>query len=302
MRTCVQSFSVARLAFALFAFLLAASFGWAADGIVDTIEKSFSVSARARLIVHNVDGQTRVTASAPSRIQVKAVKEVRGASDSEEARAAAARVEVRIEQVGDRVEVEARHPKDVSFLRRRPQVLVHFEVTAPVAADLEIHAVDGEVNAEGFEGHIDLSTVDGQLIAHKCSGQIKARAVDGNLTVDGSKGEIDAQTVDGALTLEGVWEAIDARATDGSINIRALPGSKMRSEWSIRSTDGGIQLRLPEGFAADLDASSSDGDISSNHPITVTGTTSKQRLSGKLNGGGYLLRIHSSDGSIHILR
>jgi hypothetical protein len=76
----------------------------------------------------------------------------------------------------------------------------------------------------------------------------------------------------------------------------------MARDWSIRTTDGSIRLQLPEGFSADLDAASGDGRISNDHPVTVIGSTSEHKLSGKMNGGGNTLHLRSSDGAIRILK
>jgi subtilisin-like proprotein convertase family protein len=74
----------------------------------------------------------------------------------------------------------------------------------------------------------------------------------------------------------------------------------MERDWSIRSGDGNVRLILPEGFAAILDASASDGRIDSEQPITLEGSSSKNRLIGRLSNGGYRLRIQTGDGNINI--
>lgn len=76
----------------------------------------------------------------------------------------------------------------------------------------------------------------------------------------------------------------------------------MEKDWSVRSGDGDVRVRLPEGFAATLEASSNDGRIDSEQPITMEGSSSKNRLTGKINNGGYRLRIQTGDGNISIRR
>ncbi len=74
----------------------------------------------------------------------------------------------------------------------------------------------------------------------------------------------------------------------------------MESDWSIRSGDGNVRLLLPEGFAATLDLGTGDGNIDSEQPVTTEGSSSKKHMLGKLNGGGYRLRIQTGDGDINI--
>jgi hypothetical protein len=49
-----------------------------------------------------------------------------------------------------------------------------------------------------------------------------------------------------------------------------------------------------------IDASTGDGHVSSDIPITMDGIMSKSSVRGKMNGGGSTLTIHTGDGSIHL--
>jgi DUF4097 and DUF4098 domain-containing protein YvlB len=234
---------------------------------------------------------------------VIAVKEVVKATSPEEARREAARVEVRIEQAGSRIEIEAKYPKITGSWDRWPQVLVHFEVSAPAESDLDVHNSDGALAVDGFSGRLDLSTSDGNLTANKCSGRINAHVSDGELRIEAFQGELEARTSDGPMSLEGTFKALDIRSSDGRLDLDVRQGSAMERAWSISSSDGNIQMRLPEGFDADLDVSTSDGGIRVDHPVTMTGSKiSDHHLVGRLNKGGLPLRIHSSDGSVTILK
>ena len=67
-------------------------------------------------------------------------------------------------------------------------------------------------------------------------------------------------------------------------------------------TDGSIRLQLPDGFGADLDVKASDGDIETDHPLTLDGKLAEHQLHGKLYGGGHLLRIRTTDGSVELIK
>ena len=95
---------------------------------------------------------------------------------------------------------------------------------------------------------------------------------------------------------------IDVKSTDGDVTIRLERDSAMEEDWSIRTTDGSIRLAIPEGFGANLDVRASNGDIEMEHPVTVQGKLSRNRFQGQLSGGGHLMQVRSSDGSIQILK
>jgi len=282
-------------------FLLTSGSVAFAGEIVDTIERSFTVSGRFTISLRNGDGRTRISADSQSQIRVKAIKEVHRAGSREEAQRIAEQVQVRIEQSGNQVEIEARYPRHIGgFFGNEPEVLVHFEVTAPKSSDIDARSSDGSLDVYGFDGRIDLITGDGDLTADNCSGRIAAQTGDGSLRIESSRGEVSAHSGDGKITLDGVFQGLEAKSGDGRIDVTARAGSRMEKDWSIRSGDGNVRLILPEGFAATLDASTSDGRIDSEQPITMEGSSSKNRLTGKLNNGGYRLRIQTGDGNINI--
>lgn len=282
-------------------FLLASGSIAFAGEVVDTIERSFTVSGRPTLFLRNGDGRTRVVSDSQSQVRVKAIKEVRRAGSREEAQRVAEQVQVRIEQIGSRIEIEARYPRHIGNLfGTEPEVLVHFEVTAPKSSDIDARSSDGSLDVYGFDGRIDVTTGDGNLTADNCSGRITAQTGDGSLQIESSRGEVSAHSGDGKIILDGVFQGLEAKSGDGRIEITARAGSRMDRDWSIRSGDGNVRLILPEGFAATLDASTSDGRIDSEHSVTMEGSSSKNRLTGKLNNGGYRLRIQTGDGNISI--
>lgn len=281
-------------------FLLASSACLAGE-VVDRIERTFPARERPLLYVRNSDGRTTLKATTAPEVHVVAVKEVLRASSADEARRQAARVEIRIEQVGSRIEAEARYPRMSGFWDRDTQVLVHFEISGPTASDLDAHNSDGALEADGFNGRIDLSTSDGRLIATNCSGVINAHVSDGEIRIADAQGELQARSSDGRMTIDGTFRALEVKSSDGNVNVTVRPGSTMERPWSINTSDGSIQLNLPDGFAADLDVSTSDGSICLDHPVTLTGgSMSEHHLLGKLNKGGQSLRIHASDGSVNI--
>ncbi len=271
--------------------------------VVDRVERTFSVKERPLLFIRNSDGKTILRTASGSEVRVVVVKEVQKAANTEEARSAAAKVEVRIVQSGNRIEMEAKYPKFSASWNDRPQVLVHFDVTAPVGSDIDAHNSDGPLEVTGFNGQLDLSTSDGKLTALDCSGRVRAHVSDGEMRIEGLTGELEARTSDGSMTLDGSFKALDVKSSDGKVDITVRPGSVMERAWSLSSSDGSIRMHLPDGFKADLDINTSDGDIRVDQPVTLAGTQkSEHRLSGKLNSGGFPLHIHTSDGSVAILK
>ena len=123
---------------------------------------------------------------------------------------------------------------------------------------------------------------------------------DGHIQVRNFTGGLHAHTGDGHMTIDGVLTDVDLRTGDGHIDLTVRPGSKMSNGWLIHTSDGRVEARLPQDFAAELYAHTGDGRIQLDMPVTVNGSIERSRIRGKLNGGGPLLEITTGDGSIRI--
>jgi hypothetical protein len=279
--------------------LLGIPYAGAALQDVETIEKSFTTTGVPEIYVRNVDGRTRLTAHSGSDVQVRAIKQVKRADSRAEAEEVARQVTVHIAQVGDRIEVETKYPKNFSW-GRGPQVFVHIEISAPERSNADVKSVDGDLTVSGIEGELQLKTVDGDLAVTDCSGDIHTNSVDGDAELIGVTGNIEARTVDGDLDIEGILRGVRAKSTDGDVAIRVRSASVMDGDWSVTTSDGSIRLEIPEGFGANLDVRVDDGSIESDHPLTLEGKISNNRFQGELYGGGHQLHIRTSDGSVEL--
>ncbi len=75
----------------------------------------------------------------------------------------------------------------------------------------------------------------------------------------------------------------------------------MSSEWDISTGDGRVEIELPNGFNAEVDAHTGDGSIDvSGLTVTATGEMRRDTVRGKIGGGGATLRVRSGDGAIRL--
>ncbi|MFN7992133.1 MAG: DUF4097 family beta strand repeat-containing protein [Bryobacteraceae bacterium] len=190
-------------------------------------------------------------------------------------------VRVSEQQSGDRVQLEVKVP-NLHFNLGNRWVKIELQVPAKTAAD--IHTGDGNIRAEGLRGKTKLVTHDGNIDGEDFDGSLQAESGDGN------------------IRLGGRFDVLQIRTGDGNIDAAVRAGSRMSGPWNVHSGDGRVSLRLPEGFAADVDAHTGDGHINMNLPLSTTGGSHENSVSGKLNGGGQLLTVHTGDGSIHLDR
>ena len=269
--------------------LLAAGL-FAAPVHADDYAKSFTVSNRASVRVDTNDGSVRVTTGDTQQVEFRV--EYHGYVLNES-------LQIESNQQGDRVELTARIPNKWHFAIGTSRTL-RIEVRMPKNADLQVGTGDGSIKANDLSGTIDLRSGDGSITVSSLKGAVRLHTGDGTIEGSNLDGKCDASSGDGRIRLTGRFDVLSARSGDGSVGVEALHGSKLDSTWSITSGDGSIDVALPGDLPVNVDASTGDGRISSDIPITMEGIISKSRVRGKMNGGGSTLTIHTGDGSIHL--
>jgi DUF4097 and DUF4098 domain-containing protein YvlB len=252
--------------------------------------KSFMISNRAIVHIDTNDGSVSVTSG--DNKQVEFHVDYRGYELDKT-------LHIESRQQGDEVELTARVLNKFRFFLG-PSRGLHIEVRMPKDGDLQVQTGDGSIKASDLSGNIDLHTGDGSLNVSSLSGVLRLRTGDGAIEGTSLDGKCEAVSGDGHIRLVGRFDVLRAKSGDGRIEVDALRGSRVDSSWNISSGDGSVEVALPTDLATEIDASTGDGHISSEIPITIEGTISKSRVHGKMNGGGATLSIHTGDGSIRL--
>jgi hypothetical protein len=119
------------------------------------------------------------------------------------------------------------------------------------------------------------------------------------------QGTVAVTTGDGSVEISGRFAGLKARTGDGPIGIDAQPGSLMRSSWTITTGDGGVMLRLPKEFDADVQARTGDGSIMTSGITVLTPARHdgepRRNLVGRIGNGGEQLTVRTGDGSITLV-
>jgi putative adhesin len=181
---------------------------------------------------------------------------------------------------------------------------MHVDVETPANLTLDARSADGNLTATDLHGDLTIHTSDGGQELTGVSGNLKLHSSDGHLRVRNASGTLEARSSDGNQDIAGAFTSLQLHSSDGSITLELAEGSKLSADSRIESSDGSVTLRLPKSFPAELAVSTSDGSIQSTLPLVVEGYNSKgnsgHNIRGKFNGGGSLLTIHTSDGSVHL--
>ena len=253
--------------------------------------KSYTVAGRAHVRVDTNDGAVRISTGDTKQVELRVIYEGYKLDKN---------LTIVSRQEGDQVEVSARAHGGIGFSWGINHRTLRVEVHMPREADLNVETGDGSVEAQAITGSLDIHTGDGHIRVDGAHGDIRLRTGDGSIEGRDLDGKVDADTGDGHVTLEGRFDALNIKTGDGSVTARVGAGSKLATGWKIHTGDGSVDVSLPGDLQANIDASTNDGRISLGIPVTVEGTFSNSRISGKMNGGGQQLLIHTGDGSIHL--
>ncbi len=240
----------------------------------DEWNKTFPVTGKPTVVLEVDDGRIRVNTGTSPQVTANV--------STASWRIASGEVQVDSRQDGNRIELTVHVPHEARFTIGARWV--HVQLTVPQESDLNLHTKDGSIVADGVKGTQRLRTGDGSI------------------EVDRLDGSANLDTRDGRIRVDGRFDLLEARTGDGSIEADIRPGSKMTSGWLLRTGDGHITLRLPQDFAADLDASTGDGRVHVDLPVTMSGSMRENSTRGKMSGGGQPLEVRTGDGTIRIQR
>jgi hypothetical protein len=135
---------------------------------------------------------------------------------------------------------------------------------------------------------------------HRVNGNLTIENSNGPVSASGVKGDASAKTSFGAVSLEDVGGSITVDNQNGAVTVsggRSLQGCK---NVSLKTSFAPMQVRLPGDAGYELNARTSFGHITSELPVTATGTIGGDSLNGKIGNGGCTLSLTNSNGNIEI--
>ena len=281
-----------------------------------TVEKTFAVQPGGELKVETQGGDIRVQTSPDPAVKVVAKQQIRASSDAE-ADELLKKLTLTIEQQADGVSASARYEKTSGFhFGSWPPVQVDFIVTVPVNYHVTLKTSGGDVTVGDLMGRVHARTSGGDVTLGKIAGDIDAGTSGGNVRLtEGSAtvklgtsggdirvgravGPTDLDTSGGDIDIKSVENTLHASTSGGDVS--AGIGGALKGDCRLGTSGGRVRVTVDKGVAFNLDAATSGGDVDATG-LTITiekGGSGRSRLSGKVNGGGPLLKLRSSGGDI----
>lgn len=270
---------------------------------------SYDFKPGSRLLVDNYNGAVEITAWEQPKIEIDGA---RFASTRERLQ----QVKVDISRGADSVSIRTVPP-----LERSGNTGARYTIRLPKQAVLElIKSSNGSLRVTGTEGNATLRTTNGSVRVASITGTVSASSSNGAIEFVDLNGPATARTTNGRIRMEEIQGPMEASTTNGGI-VASMTRSTDERKMRFSTSNGSIELRLPAPLRNDVRASTSNGSIEIKLPASasfqvaartsgssirtdfpIEGEVTKKRIEGKVGGGGPLLDLSTSNGSISLER
>lgn len=142
---------------------------------------------------------------------------------------------------------------------------VSWEVMVPRDTDLDLETHNGGIDIEGVDGRISF------------------RALNGGVSLIDVAGDVEGRTTNGGLDVELSGTRWDGAGLD------------------VQTTNGGVTVRVPTNYSAQLETGTVNGGIELDFPVTVQGRLGR-RLDVTLGEGGPTVRAVTTNGGVKLER
>lgn len=264
---------------------------WSERAESDEIQ-TFPHASGGLIRLHNANGRTRVVGEDRDDIEVRARKTAR-AESSEAARRQLGQIRIVGEEVDGCLELEVLIPH--KWNRRGYAAL---EVAVPRSARVEVSAPNGKVAIEGIQGGAIVRSSNGSTCVRDVEGDIDINTSNARVQCSCCSGHLIARSSNGKIELDHHKGSVDATTSNGSIRVAVDEVGKLGVQ--LATSNGRIVLGLPEDVHAELDLWVDNGIIRNDRALDSAARETRGRVLGRIGGGGALVKLRTSNGSIAV--
>ncbi|MYG00287.1 DUF4097 domain-containing protein [Candidatus Poribacteria bacterium] len=263
---------------------------------LNRIEKAFDINAGGRLTIDTDIGNIDVQSADHDIAQVIVTKESKNELDISQD--ALDDFKVTFNKEGSNLTIKGEFENGRNYWRRQQNDLkIRFQVTVPKKYNVDLNTPSGDLSIEGVTGKVQAQSSAGDITGKNIFGTVNTQTSAGDLRLEKVKGIIFGRSSDGDITLANCQGKVDVKTSEGDIH--AETSTQPKHDWNLKSSDGDIVFTLISNLAAEIDAQTKAGSISTDFHVQGTEIQNK-RLHGTVNGGGKLLKLRTSVGDIRL--
>ncbi len=172
-----------------------------------------------------------------------------------------------------------------------------------ITGNSRVKTSNGSIRVWGVDGSLEATTSNASIEVGQFTGAADLRTSNGRIKADGVRGGFDARTsnasIDASVAELEPGRPLTLESSNGSISLTL--DTWKSNDIKARTSNASVNVRLPDKGAADLYLNTSNGNISTDFEIT-TSQFSKNRIVGKLGGGGPRLDLSTSNGNVRLMK
>lgn len=131
---------------------------------------------------------------------------------------------------------------------------------------------------------------------------LKLTAHNGGIGISGVEGNLEFETTNGGISIKDVAGSVKGRTKNGGVSAKLSGNSWKGTGLDLETTNGGVNLTMPENYAARLQTGTVNGGFSSDMELTVKLKDFRRgvNINTDINGGGAPVRVITTNGGIRI--
>ncbi len=282
----------------------------------DTVSRSVTVPATSTVDVRTFNGDIDVVPGPDGTVSAQVKRTGEGPSESA-ALADAQKIDVTLTLQGSTAILTATYtPSPDRITGSRGAAAT---VTVPAGSSLKLATSNGEIAVRGVSGGVTATTSNGRVTVEDAAAAVSIDATNGEVAVRGQATRVRARTSNGAIRVDGAGGVVDIETTNGAIEVTggrdvsltagtsngrvAFTGTLAGGTQVLRNSNGPITVTLPADATFGIDASTTNGKVTTAFAVTTTGVASDKELHGTV-GQGPAARISAttSNGDVSVLK
>lgn len=138
---------------------------------------------------------------------------------------------------------------------------------------------------------------------------LKLMAHNGGISISSVEGALEFETKNGGVSLSDVAGEVKGRTTNGGVSVKLSGASWRGSGLDVETTNGGVNLVMPENYAARIETGTVNGgfksdiaalNVEKDDDSDQNRWNRKKQINAELNGGGAPIRVVTKNGGIKI--
>ncbi|MCB9781723.1 MAG: DUF4097 family beta strand repeat protein [Candidatus Omnitrophica bacterium] len=272
------------------------------------METEIAAPTGTRVVLHNSNGQTKVSSWEKATVWVHAKKQVHfqsgwlgflglgGGGNLSEAKKELDQTEVVIEQGDGELRILTKVPK----WRSEVSSSIDYEILIPKHLALEVESSNGSVEIENLESEVQAKSSNGKLEIRDVAGPVTVSTTNGKFQGERIGGPLKAESTNGKIEAQQVGGGSELKSSNGKIEIELLNAPLDSEKVICETSNGGVEIRLPRGSGFHVDLKSNNGTVRTDFELAQSEVQESNRLEGHVGSGGGLVQARTSNGSIEV--